>query len=180
VCEVPVEPTPPRPDTPFWIISEQYYQSCSVCWKEKLCDQQFLPPVNVDWDRIVWYKPDLGWPFYVPLKKDALGNNWMLEFKSFGQGRAAMQARSIGGFWFSEQFPWDLFIETLRGCRDYMFRGGQFAEFTPIDPELCVAIEKQLDNPPAGWTFYRLNVDENRKNLAPSGTTRFSLPYRTR
>ena len=152
---------PPRPDTPFWVISEQYYQACSVCWKEKLCDQQFLPPCNVDWDRIQWFKPNLGWPFIVPLIKNEFGNNWMLEFKSFGQGRAAMQARSIGGFWFSEQFPWELFVETLRGCREYMFRGGQFAEFTPIDPELCVAIEKQLDNPPRGWKFYRLNVDES-------------------
>jgi hypothetical protein len=157
---------PPRPDTPFWIISEQYYQACSVCWKEKLCDQHFLPPCNVDWPRIQWYRPQLQWPFIVPLKPDVYGNNWMLEFKSFGQGRAAMQARSIGGFWFSEQFPWELFIETLRGCRDYMFPGGQFAEFTPVDPELCIAIERQLDHPPHGWRFYRLNVDENRQNLA--------------
>jgi hypothetical protein len=77
-----------------------------------------------------------------------------------------MQARSICGAWFSEQFAWPIFVEVLRGCRDYMFPGGQFAEFTPIDPELCMSVEKIMDDPPAGWGFYRLNTERNRANLA--------------
>ena len=159
---------PPRKDTPFWIISELYYQSMGVCWAEKLNGRQFLPDAEIDFDRIVWHKPSLNWPFYVPLKPfPGTNKNWLLEFKSYGQGRAAMQARSIGGFWFSEQFPWELFVEVLRGCRDYMFRGGQFAEFTPINPDLCIAMEKILDKPPKGWGSYRLSTEENRPNLAP-------------
>jgi hypothetical protein len=81
------------------------------------------------------------------------------------QGWTKMQARSIGGFWFSEQFPLALFIEVLRGCRDYMFPGGQFAEFTPLQPDLCIWLEKVMENPPAGWRFYRGNTECNRPNL---------------
>jgi len=165
---------PPRPDTPFWVIAENYTQVCSVCWGEKLwggngdCggNAGFLPKWEIDWDRVVWLRPRLGWPLMVPLKPWPDGNNWMLEFKSYEQGREAMQARSIGGFWFSEQFPWGLFLEVLRGCREYMIPGGQFCEFTPIDPELCLAIEAIIDDPPDGWGFYRLNTERNRANLA--------------
>jgi hypothetical protein len=157
---------PPRVDTPFWIVAGSYEQVCSVCWSEKLSGAGFLPEWVVDRDRIVWLKPNLNWPMKVPLRKWPNGNNWLLEFKSIEQGREAMQARSIGGVWLSEQFPFEVFLEILRGCRDYMFPGGQFAEFTPIDPDLCVAIEKIMDKTPPGWKFYRLNTEKNRKNLA--------------
>jgi phage terminase large subunit-like protein len=158
---------PPRKDTPFWIIAQSYNQVCSVCWNEKLWEAGFLPKWEVDVDRIVWLKPTLNWPLMVPLKPWDDGNNWLLEFKSYEQGRQAMQARSIGGFWFSEQVAWPIFLEVLRGCRDYMYPGGQFLEFTPIEPDLCVAVEHIMDNPPHGWGFYRLNTDRNRANLAP-------------
>lgn len=157
---------PPRKDTPFWIISRQYPQSMGVCWKEKLFGQQFIPHCEIESSRIRWYDYRSRYPFAVPLKPWPNGNNWVLEFKSYEQGWEALQAFSIGGFWFSEQFPWDRFLEVLRGCRDYMFPGGQFCEFTPIDPELCVAIETMMDNPPQGWQFYRLNTERNRTNLA--------------
>ncbi len=161
---------PPRKDTPFWIIAEDYAQVCSVCWAEKLNGTApnggFLPDWEIDYDRIVWFKPTLNWPFMVPLKPWSNGNNWMIEFKSYKQGRAAMQARSVGGFWFSEQVAWPIFLEVLRGCREYMFPGGQFLEFTPIEPELCVAVERIMDNPPPGWGFYRLNTELNKQNLA--------------
>ena len=157
---------PPRHDTPFWIIAQNYTQVCSVCWNEKLWEAGFLPKWEVDIDRIVWLKPTLNWPLMVPLKPWDDGHNWMLEFKSYEQGRQAMQARSIGGFWFSEQVAWPIFLEVLRGCRDCMFPGGQFLEFTPIEPDLCVAVEHIMDNPPPGWGFYRLNTERNRQNLA--------------
>jgi hypothetical protein len=107
-------------------------------------------------------------PYSVPLKPwpGLPGKNWHLQFKSYKQGRRAMQAKSIGGFWFSEQFPLSIFLEVLRGCREYMFPGGQFAEFTPIDPELCMWVEKIMDKPPAGWKFYRANTECNKVNLA--------------
>ncbi len=164
---------PPRPDTPFWIIGQTYKQVCAVCWAEKLWGQQFIPRCQIDTARIKWVSERMGWPASVPLKKRPNGNNWTLEFMSYEQGRMAMQARSIGGFWFSEQFPWPLFLEVLRGCRDYMFPGGQFCEFTPIDPELCIAIEKIMADPPPGWAFYRLNTECNKQNLAPDWYDQF-------
>jgi len=159
---------PPRKNTPFWVISNTYEQVMGVCWAEKLSGQQFIPDCEVEWDGIRWYDSKRGLPFSVPLKPwpGRPGKNWVLEFKSYEQGRRSMQARSIGGFWFSEQFPLDIFLEVLRGCREYMFPGGQFAEFTPIDPELCIWVEKVMDDPPEGWKFYRANTACNVANLA--------------
>jgi phage terminase large subunit-like protein len=163
---------PPRRNTPFWVISDSYEQVCEAIWVEKLIGHGHIPEGEVQWDKVDWFKPNQGWPFSAPLKpwpRERGGDpnkNWRLEFKSFGQGRARMQARSIGGFLFSEQFPVSLFIEVLRGCRESMVPGGCFAEFTPIDPELCLWVEKVMDNPPAGWRFYRANTELNRPNLA--------------
>lgn len=152
---------PPREDTPFWIISDSYDQSCGVCWFEKL--RTLLPAETVDWDRITWYRSTRGWPYSVPLRPwtGRPGKNWVLEFKSYEQGRDKMQSASIGGAWFSEQFPPEIFTEVLRGCRDYMFAGGVWAEFTPIDPDKSVAIEEWYDKPPAGYSFFHTNTDLN-------------------
>lgn len=159
---------PPRKDTPFWILAETYDQVCGVCWGEKLHGQQFIPDCEVDWARVSWISRKASHPKAIPLKPwpGTPGRNWVLEFKSYEQGREALQARSIGGFWFSEQFPLNLFLETLRGCREYMFPGGQFCEFTPIDPELCLWLERIMDDRPRGWGFYRCNTELNRPNLA--------------
>lgn len=160
---------PPRKDTPFWIISNTYEQVCGVIWEEKICGHGHIPPWEIEEDRIHWLSQKDNWPKSVPLKPWPNGNNWKLEFKSFEQGRRALQARSIGGFLFSEQFPLELFTETLRGCRECMFPGGQFAEFTPIEPELCLWVEKVMEDPKLrseGWRFYRANTQLNRENLA--------------
>jgi phage terminase large subunit-like protein len=153
---------PPRADTPFWIIAETYEQVCKAIWKEKLFGHGHIPPAEVQWDRVRWYKPKDNWPFEVPLKPwpGRPGKNWSLCFKSYKQGRAQMQAESIGGFMFSEQFPWGLLEEVLRGCREYNFRGSKIAEFTPIDPMLSARLEEMLDNDwlPDGWRVYRANT----------------------
>lgn len=159
---------PPRKNTPFWIISDTYEQCMGTCWGEKLLGHAHIPDCEIDWDGIRWYDVKRGYPFTVPLKPwpGRPGKNWCLEFKSYKQGRRSMQARSIGGFWFSEQFPLSIFLEVLRGCREYLFPGGQFAEFTPIDPELCIWVEKVMEKPPKGWQFYRANTERNKENLA--------------
>lgn len=161
---------PPRRDTPFWIIANTYDQVCDVCWTEKLVGHGHIPECEIQWDRIAWHSLKQNRPKTVPLKpwrgKNGDPNkNWLLEFKTYSQGREALQARSIGGFWFSEQFPLDVFLEVLRGCREYMFPGGQFAEFTPIDPELSLWVERVMENPPKGWKFYRANTMKNVRNL---------------
>lgn len=163
---------PPRKDTPFWILANSYDQVGDVIWKEKLLGHGHIPKSEVNWDRISWRDKKKGQPDTVPLLPwpEEFGGdpnkNWTLHFKSYEQGRMALQAASIGGFFFSEQFPLDLLLETLRGCREYMFHGGQFCEFTPIDPELCIWVEKAMESRPPGWVFYRANTQKNRKNLA--------------
>lgn len=158
----------PRPDTPFWILSNNYQQTCATCWQEKLLGHGHIPKQEIDWPRVTWISRAKGWPERVPLKpwSKKSNNNWCIEFKSYDQGRQALQARSIGGFWFSEQFPAEIFIEVFRGCREYMFPGSMFCEFTPIDPVLCIWVEKIMENPPKGWAFYRCNTQKNVSNLA--------------
>ncbi len=178
-CYLLQQQPPPRKNTPFWVISDTYEQVCDVCWSEKLLGHGYIPESEFEWDSIQWLSAKLGQPKRVPLRPWPVERggdpekNWMIEFKSYEQGRTRMQARSIGGFWFSEQFPWDLFLEVLRGCREYMFRGGQFCEFTPIDPTLCIHLEKVMDSPPAGWAFYRGNTACNRENLAETWYDQF-------
>lgn len=154
---------PPRKDTPFWIISDSYQQVCNALWKEKLYGHGHIPKSVIDWERIRWYKPNQNWPFEVPLRpwRDRPGKNWTLVFKSYEQGRSQMQAESIGGFCFSEQFPWGLLEEVMRGCREYSFRGNKIAEFTPVDPNLSIELEERINNNtvPDGWEIYRSNTE---------------------
>ncbi len=154
---------PPRKDTPFWIIAESYEQTMNVCWKEKLDQLGHLPPQEVEWERIRWYKPNNNWPFSVPLKPwpGRPGKNWQLVFKSYDQGRGKMQGESIGGFLFVEQFPWGLLEEVLRGCREYAFCGNKLAEFTPVNPAISMQLQEMEENGklPEGWAIYRANTE---------------------
>lgn len=159
------ETPPPRKDTPFWVIAGSYEQVMEACWKEKLSETDghgHIPNSEVDFERIRWFKSNEGWPYRVPLKPwpGRPGRNWVLEFKSYEQGRAQMQARSIGGFCFVEQFPWVLLKEVNRGCREYNFPGSKFCEFTPIDPDLSYALQEMIENDalPKGWHVYRANT----------------------
>ncbi len=154
---------PPRKDTPFWIIAGSYEQAIETCLKEKLFGHHRIPSCEVDWARVKWYREKDGWPYRVPLKPwpGRPGRNWSLEFKSYEQGRQQMQARSIGGFLFVEQFPWGLLEEVLRGCREYDFVGNKLAEFTPIDPILSEPLERMLDEDdlPPGWEVLYANTE---------------------
>jgi hypothetical protein len=153
---------PPRHDTPFWIISSSFQMTMEACWKEKLFGHGHIPPWEVDWERVRWYRPNDQWPFKVPLKPwpGRPGKCWSLEFRSYEQGRQQMQARSIGGFLFVEQFPWGLLEEVLRGCREYSYPGSKLAEFTPIDPGLSAPLEELIeeDRLPDGLAIYRANT----------------------
>jgi len=149
ICRFVIETPPPRRDTPFWVIAESFSQ-CMSMYDEKFDQQGHLPPHVIDRDRIQWYKSNNNWPFRVPLKSPpgSPGKNWCLEFKSWRQGRGQMQARSLGGFGFIEQFPWGVFEECLRGCREYNFPGSKLIEYTPVDPDMSLDIEEMLENGP--------------------------------
>lgn len=158
----------PRPDTPFWIISNSFDQCTKTCWKEKLSPETghgHIPTEEIDWERVHWYRSKESLPFSVPLKSWANGdkpkNNWVLHFRSYEQGRAQMQAEAIGGFLFVEQFPWGLLTEVVRGCREYGFPGSMLAEFTPVDPSLTYDLQEMMeeDRLPEGWAVYRCNTE---------------------
>lgn len=156
---------PPAKDTPFWVIANTYEQVCQSAWFQKL--RTILPEEAVDRRRITWKNANREWPYSVPLKPwpGRPGKNWMLEFKSYEQGRESMQATAIGGAWFTEQFPWEVFEEVFRGCREYMLPGSVFADFTPIDPEKSAEVESAYEQWLAGesgfenWAFFRMNTE---------------------
>lgn len=155
----------PVPDTPFWCIAESYEQVMSTVWHQKL--KEILPSEWIDWGRITWYNEKRGWPAAVPLMpiSGEKNGNWIIEFKSYEQGRHMMSAAAIGGAWFTEQFPWELFVEVLRGCREYSFPGSIFLEQTPVDPEKSIDLENAYEDWLAGseqfssWQFFRLNTE---------------------
>jgi len=154
---------PPRADTPFWIISGTYEQCMKVCWKDKLFGHGHIPKREVDWERVTWKSVNDGWPYRVPMRPwpGLPGKNWVLEFKSYDQGREQFQADSIGGFMFSEQFPWGLLEEVSGRCREYNFHGAKLAEFTPVDPTLSAELEEMIDRDtlPPGWRVFRANTE---------------------
>lgn len=157
---------PPVPDTPFFILSDTYRQVGNICWKEKL--SRIIPGSCVDWERCEWWRPKQNLPLVINLKKwPGTVNNWSIEFRALEQGREAFQGRSIGGFWLSEQFAFDVFEELQGRCRDNWFDGGQFVEFTPIDPDLAIPMEEKFDEWVGGkladWAFFRLNSNLNDK-----------------
>lgn len=152
---------PPWQDCPFMVVSDTYEQVANICWKEKL--QRLIPKELIDWERCQWQNKARNLPYVIALKDSPAhpGRNWQIEFRSLDQGRRHFQGRSFGGFWFSEQFEWEIFDEVMRGCRDTWFDGAHFAEFTPIDPDLTVGYEERMEASPSGWSEFRLNVDKN-------------------
>lgn len=144
---------PPRDRCPFWVIGESYEMVCAVCWDEKLSHcipEEFVAHID-------WYNRRRNWPAAVTLR-----NGWVIEFKSYEQGRSKMQARSIGGYWFNEEVPYDIVEEVQGRCRDYDSPG--WADFTPIEvrdarwPELY---EEWEAGKTEGIEFYHLNTRLN-------------------
>jgi hypothetical protein len=182
----------PRVDTPFWVIGGSYEQSMETCWKEKLYGHGHILDDDIDWDRVSWYRPKQQLPYRVPLLPTACqadkelfrklvpeqfpyapAGNWSLEFKSWRQGPDQMMARSIGGFAFVEQFPWSVFTEVLRGCREYNLPGSKMVEYTPVDPDLSGDIEEMIQN----GKRPKPEVDSNGKVKPEKITLRSNMKY---
>jgi len=137
---------PPRRDTPFWIISDSYEQVCGVCWQEKL--SKYIPAELIDWERTFVVSPQSQLAILGPAAAACGPSQHEL---GFGVQELRAGAREDAGAvdWrllVSEQFPWEIFVEVLRGCRDYMYRGGQICEFTPVDPAKSVELAEITGN----------------------------------
>lgn len=142
---------PPRKGCPFWVISQSYEMVCGTAWSEKL--KPLIPANKIAWTS--WHNKARDWP-----SAAGLTNGWVLEFKSWEQGRDAFQARSIGGAWFDEQFPQDIFIETFARTRDYS--SPIYVSLTPINPDPF--LQEQYDGSAADWEFFSLDLEDNRES----------------
>lgn len=150
VADMLIRQQPPRDKCPFWVISKSYEMVGGISWGEKL--SQYIHPRNIYW--ITWTNKARGWPAAI-----GLHNGWVIEFKSWEQGRQAFQARSIGGAWLDEQFPEDVFHEVFVRTRD--FSGPIFFTLTPIDPDAF--LEERYHDVPDDWEWFELHTEDNRK-----------------
>lgn len=163
---------PPRKATPFWIIGPTFEKVTKSIWTEKMEGHNHLPSHEYDKNKIVWDIAKANKPREVHLKPWPIERGghpdkwWVLVFKSTDQSIQQFSAESVGGFLFSEQFPWEYLIETVRGCRDYNFPGSKMCEFTPINPVLSIELEEMEENDelPPGWEIYRANTEANVKD----------------
>lgn len=167
-----LEQPPPRRNTPFWVMSNTFENTCNVCWGEKLHGMGFIPECEVA--DVVYHNKVRNQPKAVVLKPWPIerggdpNRNWVIEFKTFEQGQSAMMGASLGGFWISETPPAKLCAETVRGLRDYDYRGARMIEFTPLDPWLSMEMEAAIEKAPESWKVYRANTMSNLPNL-PGG-----------
>jgi phage terminase large subunit-like protein len=145
---------PPDKETRFWVVCQKMDMAAGVCWSQHL--EKFLPEAVVT----NWYKESRGWPEAVEFKH-ASGNKWVIEFRSYEQGRKALQAASIGGFWADEQIDHSLLAEINSRTRNYRFSGNKLYTLTPLapDPELEKLFTEAEKHP--DWKFYRLNSECN-------------------
>lgn len=155
---------PPRKLTPFLIVSESYDMVGQI-WVEKL--SKFIPKACVE--TTSWRVSARNYPTAIILKEDENGNSWVLDFRSYSQGRQQFQSISAGGFWCDEQVPFDTLMEIWARCRDYHFPGSMLYSLTPLSPD--PQLESVFNDPKKqeSWKFYRLNTLEN-KTLSPEWT----------
>jgi hypothetical protein len=153
------ETPPPRPLTPF-LVASQDLDMVGQLWVEKY--RQYINPDLIA--HISWRNKARQFPREVILKPDAKGNSWVLDFRSYLEGREQFQAISAGGFHLDELCPWDVVIEIMARCRDYEYPGSKIITLTPIDPapELEELFNNQArDDVKHYWSFYRLNTKLN-------------------
>lgn len=146
---------PPRLRTPYWVIGETYELACGVAWLEKL--SKFIPATMIA--DVDWYRKTRQWPYAVMLKHPTMPGKvgWVIEFKSFKQGRERFQAASIGGGWFNEQSPMTLVREVKARTRDY--NSQLILDFTPLAKD--IEWPMAYDDPPPGWEFFHMNTECN-------------------
>lgn len=162
----------PREKCPFWVVGESYESVCEVCWLEKL--RNFIPERAIR--KVVWMDSAREWPRAVILKDlHKTGTNWVIQFKSYEQGRKKFQAASIGGWWCNEETPMSIIEEIFGRCREYDSPG--WADFTPLEvksPDWPRVYEKWSQGAAeySHWAFYHLNTELNTA-LAPGWAQRF-------
>ncbi len=157
VARFVTETPPPEPNTLFWVVNKNMDQATSNCWGQNL--GKFIRP---DWvESIYWHNEKMGRPRAVKLKPHANGHNYLIEFKSYDQGREALQSANIAGFWCDEQCPFEILTEIWARTRKWDFAGSKFYTLTPLEPDPKLEeIFHERDKYPS-WKFYRFNTRLN-------------------
>ena len=157
VARLLIESKAPESNTPFWILSQNMDMACGTCWSQNL--RQFIPKHMIK--DIVWYSAAKGQPRTVVLREDEEGNNFIIEFKSYDQGRQALQGSSIFGAWLDEQASYNIIIEVLGRTRKWHNPGSFIYTLTPLEPDQH--LESICENPTyyTDWKIYRLNTRLN-------------------
>lgn len=146
------ETPPPDKLTPFWVLSQNMELATATCWSQNL--SHFIQPKYIQ--NQVWYSSAKGLPRSVVLQPHKNKNSWLIEFKSYDQGRQALQGANIGGFWLDEQCPFEIITEVLARTRKWRFTGNKTYTLTPVAPD--IKLEEIAATPHPDWHFYRLNT----------------------
>jgi len=155
-----METPPPRPMTPFWVVSQSMKTVCEVCWLKHI--KTFLPEACIK--DIAWYQQKQQFPLAVILKPHANGNNYVLNFMSYDMSLSRFMGASISGFWADENCPWSIMNELIARCREYDYGGNKLYTVTPITPS--IELEKVFNEEEKfadSWKFYRMNTAEAEK-----------------
>lgn len=155
VAKFLVETEPPRDLCPFYVVS-QSFEMCGSIYQEKLHKylKQYIESVR-------WRNINRQFPAEVILKPHENGNRWVIDFRSYEQGRQQFQATSIAGFWCDEQCPMEVLTEIYMRCRDYDYNNNKFYTLTPLEPdyELEDLYKRRNEQSVAcSYRFYRLNT----------------------
>jgi len=151
---------PPEKNTPFWILSETMPMVTESLWQQNLAN--FITPDQIE--GVSWYSELAQLPKKVILKPHANGNNYVIELKSYDQGRSALQARSIRGWWCDEQVRDMSIITELIGRTRKWSAPLQLYTLTPVEPDLT--LEKLFEEKNPLYLFLRMNTRCN-KTLDP-------------
>ncbi len=155
-----LETTAPRPLTPF-LIGSQDFDMVGSLWQEKY--SKLIPNQMIK--HITWRNRNRQFPREVILKENKYGCNWVLDFRSYMEGREQFQAISAGGFHLDELAPHEILIEILARCRDYEYPGSKIYTLTPLEPapELEQLHEnREREDVKKYWKFYRFNTSLNK------------------
>jgi phage terminase large subunit-like protein len=118
----------PRDLCPFLICS-QSFDMCGAIAQEKLA-----PFLRGMIESAKWRNVARQFPAEYVLKPSVNGNRWVLDFRSYEQGRQQFQAISAGGFWCDEQMSdWQIVTELVMRCRDYS-KTLKMITLTPLEP----------------------------------------------
>jgi phage terminase large subunit-like protein len=145
---------PPENKTAFWVASKTMPMTGQNCWIQSL--SKFIPANRIQ--KINYYNVAAGWPNQVLLEPHDNGNQWIIHFKSYDQGRQGLQGANLAGFYLSEQCPLPLIREIIARTRKWKYPGSQIYNCTPLEPDLELEeiYNNQISYP--SWKFYNMSA----------------------